>query len=62
MQATPYTTAPDERKSATIPALAIHHEHTRDLDGLPWPPPGDGWVLVYSTDGRTTWRRISIQE
>jgi hypothetical protein len=53
-----YTAAPRERKSAMTPALAIHHEQTCDLDGLPWPPIGDGWVLVYSAAGRTTWRRI----
>jgi hypothetical protein len=28
------------------PALAIHREQTLDFDGLPWPPIGDGWVLV----------------
>jgi hypothetical protein len=48
--------APGER-------LVIERTITTDCAaGQPWPPPGDAWHLVRSADGRTTWRRISIQE
>jgi hypothetical protein len=41
--------------------LLIFHEITKDLpDGQPWPPDGDGWVLVRSRAGVSLWRRIYI--
>lgn len=40
-------------------ALIVEHDATIDLGGDPWPPPGDGWVLVrQSPNGASLWRRI----
>jgi hypothetical protein len=46
----------------TIPhIIEIERDITVDLDDHPWPPPGDGWVLIYSAGGRTIWRRLLLQ-
>jgi hypothetical protein len=43
-------------------SLKIERAVTEDepITGLPWPPPGAGWALVYRrpADGTTLWRRI----
>jgi hypothetical protein len=43
--------------------LQIERVVTLDgLDGQPWPPTGlnDGWHLIRSSGGETTWRRITL--
>jgi hypothetical protein len=44
-------------------AFTIEHAVTEDhFDGSPWPPNGDGWVLISTQcDWRHTWRRISLK-
>jgi hypothetical protein len=43
--------------------LVIERTTTTDCAaGLPWPPLGEHWYLVRRTDGRTTWRRISLDQ
>jgi hypothetical protein len=40
--------------------LCIEHIVTDDVDGEPWPPPGDRWHLVGpARDGTSLWRRLS---
>jgi hypothetical protein len=42
-------------------ALELRHETTRDCpDGAPWPPDGDGWVMVRRANGGTLWRLIQL--
>jgi hypothetical protein len=46
--------------------LAIVYDITDDTpDGLPWPPVGDDdhhWCVVKRDRGRTTWRRVTLQD
>jgi hypothetical protein len=44
-------------------AFVIEHVVTKDhFDGSPWPPSGDGWVLISTQcDWRHIWRRISLK-
>jgi hypothetical protein len=42
-------------------ALDIRHATTSDCpDGAPWPPAGDGWVMVGGANGFTFWRLIQL--
>jgi len=42
--------------------MKIFHEVTvDDLYGQPWPPPGNGWVVVRRIPGATLWRLIQIE-
>ena len=42
-------------------ALDIRHATTSDcLSGQPWPPAGDGWVIVHRANGLTLWRSIQL--
>jgi hypothetical protein len=52
-----------EAKIQAHGAFIIEHAVTKDhFDGSPWPPSGDGWVLVSTQcDWRHTWRRISLK-
>jgi hypothetical protein len=44
------------------PLLVIERPITTDCaSGQPWPPPGDGWRALRSADGRTLWRRITLE-
>jgi hypothetical protein len=40
----------------------IEHCTTVDApEGMPWPPPEDGWVLVGpASSGQSLWRRFSV--
>ena len=40
--------------------LVIEHAETVDIDGQPWPPPGDAWQVVRRAGGCTRWRRINM--
>jgi hypothetical protein len=41
--------------------LDIRHATTRDCpDGAPWPPDGDGWVMVRRANDRSFWRSIQL--
>jgi hypothetical protein len=43
--------------------MEIQHAVTGDsLDGQPWPPLGDGWVIVRRIPGFTLWRSIQIAQ
>jgi hypothetical protein len=42
-------------------ALDIRHATTSDCpDGAPWPPAGNGWVMVRRGNGLTLWRSIQL--
>jgi hypothetical protein len=51
---TPATTGTPEA------VLVIEHAETVDLDGQPWPPPGDAWQVVRRAGGCRRWRRINM--
>jgi hypothetical protein len=43
--------------------LDIRHATTSDCpDGAPWPPAGDGWVMVRRANGFTFWRSIQLDQ
>jgi hypothetical protein len=50
-------------ETQALGGFIVEHAVTRDrFDGSPWPPSGDGWVLISTQcDWRHTWRRISLQ-
>ena len=50
-----------EAAGACTPHLGVYTEVTADIDGTPWPPPGDRWRVVSRDRGTTKWRRIALE-
>jgi hypothetical protein len=48
------------QRAASSDALRVDRAYTKNIDGVPWPPLGDGWRLIRATADFAFWRRFLI--